>query len=78
MLTLSTPGAYTIKWMAVDIKGNQSAVKTQRLLVAADDADGTVGGNVPATLSLTLGTPAAFAPFMPGVARDYTASTRPV
>ena len=56
VLTLTTPGAYTIKWMAVDIKGNQSAVKTQRLLVAADDADGTVGGNVPATLSLTLGT----------------------
>jgi hypothetical protein len=75
VLTLSTPGAYTIKWMAVDIKGNQSAVKSQRLLVAADDADGTVGGTVPATLSLTLGTPAAFAPFVPGVARDYTAST---
>ena len=30
---------------------------------------------MPATLSLTLGAPAAFAPFMPGVARDYTAST---
>ena len=28
VLTLSQPGAYTIKWMAVDIKGNQSAVKT--------------------------------------------------
>ncbi|HET8896485.1 MAG TPA: M14 family metallopeptidase, partial [Protaetiibacter sp.] len=75
VLTLSTPGAYTVKWMAVDIKGNQSAVKSQRLLVAADDENGTVGGNVPATLSLTLGTPAAFAPFVPGVARDYTAST---
>jgi hypothetical protein len=61
--------------MAVDIKGNQSAVKSQRLLVAADDAEGGVGGSVPATLSLTLGTPAAFAPFVPGVARDYTAST---
>ena len=58
MLTLSQPGAYTVKWIAVDIKGNQSAVKTQRLLVAADDADGTVGGTVPATLSLSLGTPA--------------------
>ena len=28
VLTLTTPGAYTIKWMAVDIKGNQSAVQT--------------------------------------------------
>ena len=36
---------------------------------------GTVGGTVPATLSLTLGTPATFAPFVPGVANDYTAST---
>ena len=36
---------------------------------------GTVGGNVPATLSLTLGTPATFGAFTPGVARDYTAST---
>ena len=33
--------------------------------------DGGVGGTVPATLALTLGTPAAFAPFTPGVARTY-------
>jgi hypothetical protein len=30
---------------------------------------------VPATLSLTLGAPASFAPFVPGVANTYTAST---
>ena len=60
MLTLSQPGAYTVKWIAMDMKGNVSPVKSQRLLVAADDADGTVGGSVPATLSLTLGTPASF------------------
>jgi hypothetical protein len=71
VLTLSAPGAYTVKWMAVDIKGNQSAVQSQRLLVAADDENGTVGGTVPATLSLSLGTFPAFAPFTPGVARDY-------
>ena len=35
----------------------------------------TVGGNVPATLSLTLGAPATFGAFTPGVARDYNAST---
>jgi subtilase-type serine protease len=34
-----------------------------------------VGGTVPATLSLTLGGPATFGAFTPGVARDYTAST---
>ena len=36
---------------------------------------GDVGGTVPATLALTLGAPATFAPFVPGVAREYTATT---
>ena len=36
---------------------------------------GTVGGTVPATLSLTLGAPVSFGAFTPGVARTYTAST---
>ena len=30
---------------------------------------------MPATLSLTLGTPASFGEFTPGVAKDYTAQT---
>jgi len=34
-----------------------------------------VGGTVPATMSLTLGAPASFGAFLPGVARDYDAST---
>jgi X-Pro dipeptidyl-peptidase len=42
---------------------------------AFSDASGTVGGNVPATLSLTLGAPASFGAFTPGVARTYEAST---
>src|SRR4051812_40541598 len=37
--------------------------------------NGGVSGTVPATLSLTLGAPAAFGPFTPGVAKDYFAST---
>jgi hypothetical protein len=36
---------------------------------------GDTGGTVPATLSLTLGAPATFGAFTPGVTRDYTAST---
>src|SRR5262245_63972701 len=36
---------------------------------------GTVGGTVPATLSLTLGAPASFGSFVPGAAHDYDAST---
>jgi aminopeptidase N len=35
---------------------------------------GDVSGNVPATLSLTLGGPTSFGAFTPGVARDYTAT----
>jgi phospholipase C len=34
-----------------------------------------VSGTVPATLSLTLGAPASFGAFVPGVAHDYTAGT---
>ena len=36
---------------------------------------GTVGGSVPATLSLTLGAPASFGAFTPGLMKDYTATT---
>jgi len=36
---------------------------------------GGVGGTVPATLALTLGAPASFGPFTPGVAHTYTAQT---
>ena len=39
------------------------------------DVPGTVGGTVPATLSLTLGTPASFGTFMPSVDRTYEATT---
>jgi hypothetical protein len=38
------------------------------------DQSGGVGGTVPATLSLTLGSPAAFGNFTPGLAKDYTAA----
>jgi hypothetical protein len=44
-------------------------------ILTATNADVEVGGTVPATLSLTLGAPAAFEPFIPGVEKDYTAST---
>jgi hypothetical protein len=39
------------------------------------DTPGGVGGTVGATLALTLGTPASFGPFQPGIAKDYTAQT---
>jgi hypothetical protein len=41
----------------------------------APPVNAPVGGTVPATLALTLGTPAAFGAFTPGIAKDYSAST---
>jgi hypothetical protein len=38
-------------------------------------ADGNVGGTVPATLALTMGTPASFGVFTPGLGKDYFATT---
>jgi len=79
VLSLSALGAHTVKWIAVDIKGNVSPVKSRRLLVGMNEETGTVGGSVPATLSLSLeGTPSLGA-FVPGTARDYqTTSTAKV
>ena len=39
------------------------------------DVTEPVGAPVAAQLGLTLGPAASFAPFVPGVAKDYTAST---
>jgi hypothetical protein len=72
VLSITRIGIHDIKWMAVDIKGNQSDVQTQRIIIGPQ---GDVTGEVPATLSLSLGTPAAFGAFIPGVDDDYTAST---
>jgi hypothetical protein len=61
------------------VSNGQSAA--QHLVVAGDAAfsvalaTGSAGGTVPATLSLTLGTPASFAPFTPGVTKPYEAAT---
>ena len=51
------------------------ASKLIRTQVTRVDAEAPVGGTVPPTLSLTLGAPASFGAFTPGVAREYTAST---
>jgi Zinc carboxypeptidase/Chitobiase/beta-hexosaminidase C-terminal domain len=66
------PGT-NLKWIATDFKGNVSAVKAQ--VLGQVDTPGTVGGSVPATLSLVLGIPAQFGAFTPGFAKEYSAST---
>ena len=52
-----------------------STEKTIHVQVTHVGADAPVGGQVPATLALTLGAPASFGAFTPGVTKDYTAST---
>ena len=48
---------------------------TAGTVVVKTDVGGSMGSTVPATLALTLGAPATFGAFVPGVDRDYTAST---
>ena len=70
---LTNYGARTI-WV-----GDSSAVANLPLSATvtplSSAAQGSAGGTVPATLALTLGAPATFGPFQPGVAKDYSAST---
>ncbi|WP_028061975.1 M14 family zinc carboxypeptidase [Solirubrobacter soli] len=75
VLTISNFGRTTVKWLAVDIKGNVSAVQSKTFGVGLTDTPGSVGGSVGATLSLAMGAPASFGTFTPGVAKSYSAST---
>jgi PKD repeat protein len=45
------------------------------ITVVKTNSPGDVGGSVPATLSLSLGAPATFGNFIPGIARPYDAGT---
>jgi hypothetical protein len=64
--------------MDVKDQGTPSISRYQRVVVtvvAKTDVTMPVGGSVPATLALSLGAPASFGAFTPGLAKDYTAST---
>jgi len=69
--TKFTVGSTVVTCTAKDANGNTST-KSFNVIVGLDS---TVGGNVPATLALTMGAPAQFGAFTPGIAKDYTAST---
>ena len=58
--------------VTLPIVGGQAALQAAG---AFTDATGGVGGTVPSTLSLTLGAPASFGAFIPGVGRTYVASS---
>jgi PKD repeat protein len=54
---------------------NYAEFNGKGVTVVQTSQPGTVGGSVPATLSLSLGAPATFGVFAPGVPRDYSAQT---
>jgi len=57
-----TKAASALLWATVDLPTSTSTT-------------GTVGSTVPATLSLTIGAPVSFGAFVPGIAKDYDATT---
>jgi hypothetical protein len=62
--------------MDVKDQGTPSISRYQRIVITVGTpVAGDVSGTVPATLAVTLGAPATFAPFVPGVAKEYTAGT---
>ncbi len=67
-------GPTTVTCSATDLAGRTSSASFV-VDVAPPERPLTVGGTVPATLSLTLGPPASFGAFTAGVARDYSAQT---
>jgi hypothetical protein len=62
------PGTFTVT--SHDTAGNVKTASTSYSVVEQDPGD--VGGDTPATLSLTLGQATPFAPFTPGLAKDYS------
>ena len=72
------PGQTIHAILEVTDSGPRPLTRYQRVVVTVvskTDVPGQVGGTVPATLSLTLGAPATFGAFTPGVEKEYTAST---
>ena len=71
----SAPAVITTAPRVTGRSGNVWIDTTSDRISTGAPVPGDVGGTVPATLALTLGGPATFAPFVPGVARSYTAAT---
>jgi hypothetical protein len=71
--TYAEKGRFTVK---TSITGTDGSIADAQTEVAnlSTTASGGVGGTVPATLALSLGTPAAFGAFTPGVSKDYLAN----
>lgn len=74
-LPTGTAGMQVLTITATDNVGNVFVKTVNYRVLDAVNTNGNVGGNVPATLSLTMGTPASFGALTAGIAKDYTAQT---
>jgi Zinc carboxypeptidase/Chitobiase/beta-hexosaminidase C-terminal domain len=73
--TIATPGQHTVAYRSTDDACNVELAKTLTFTIAhTTGAEGSVGGTVPGTLSLSIAGPASFGAFTPGVAKDYATS----
>ena len=64
-------GSYTFTVTSHDSSNN---LATETRTYSVEPVTGPVGGDTPPTLNLTLGTPASFSPFIPGLTRDYNST----
>ncbi len=71
-LDTSTVGPHNFSVTSHNSAGLVSTKSVNYSVVVSDP--GPIGGETPATLTLTLGTPSPFAPFIPGVGQTYTTS----
>ncbi|HEY6886392.1 MAG TPA: hypothetical protein VI300_01395 [Solirubrobacter sp.] len=60
---------------SVTLTATSESDATKTVSATCTTTDGSVGGSVPATLALTMGTPASFGAFTPGLGKDYFATT---
>jgi hypothetical protein len=74
-VTVSAPGAHVLEYRGTNAAGTTAIATRTFTIGSVTDTPATVGGSVPATLSLTLGATASFGAFTAGIAKDYTAST---
>src|SRR3954447_19954583 len=74
-LPTGTAGNQVLTITATDNVGNVTVKTVNYRVLDATNTSGSPSGTVPATLSLTLGAPATFGAFTPGVDKTYIAST---
>src|SRR3954470_22914342 len=74
-LPTGTAGNQVLTITATDNVGNVTVKTVSYRVLDATNVNGSPSGTVPATLALTLGTPAQFGAFTPGVDKTYIAST---